>query len=260
MATEDELIRIPFKKIVYYISGLPFFGLAFCVIYSFLFHFEAANATHCGVPNWLPSISAAVAKLEPERYVWRIAIGLHCAPRIVLAVAFRNFLVISPLRSLNTTFLNVMANIGCFVNLAEILFLLMLSSISSGDNYAMHKLSFIGFLVCGFVYMLISIFLFDYSGRRRTVSVGEKSYQYKIFCCGASFISLFFALYFFYRHNTYCEPGIYTFFALAEYGVVIFNILFHSTLYYDFFDRHFSIISGGFSASSYQMLPMHRDD
>lgn len=89
MPSEDELLRIPFKWIVCIISGLPLSALAICVVWSTVFHFDSATSTHCEVANWLPSISAAVAKLEPERYIWRIAIGLHAAPRAGIAVAFR---------------------------------------------------------------------------------------------------------------------------------------------------------------------------
>lgn len=123
----------------------------------------------------------------------------------------------------------------------------------------MHKMSFIGFLACAMAYMMLSTWLFDYSGRRRTVSHGEKSFQYKVFCCGASTLALLLALYFFYRHNTYCEPGVYTFFALSEYAVVVFNILFHSTLHYDFHGRCFSLLASG-ASSHYDLLPVHRDD
>ena len=41
-------------------------------------------------------------------------------------------------------------------------------------------------------------------------------------------------LYCYWRHNAYCEPGLYSVFSLAEYLVVLTNILLHSTAARDF--------------------------
>ncbi|KAI6177128.1 Ribosomal-L16 domain-containing protein [Aphelenchoides bicaudatus] len=213
-------------------------------VINLLLHWDEATRTHCGVPNWLPSVSAAVASYAPERYIWRLFIGIHGSPRIVLAIAYRNLILKSPLgpaRSL--VWFPLACNFACFLNIVEVVCLLLLTSISSIDDYFLHKLAFIGFATCGICFMFLSTWLYDKSGRRRTSQLGEKSFQYKVSCCAISTISLFMALYFFYRHNTYCETGIYTLFALCEYSVIIFNILFHSTLYYDFHSRHFSLLS-----------------
>lgn len=66
------------------------------------------------------------------------------------------------------------------------------------------------------------------------------------------------SFYFYYRHNAYCEAGIYSFFALCEYAVIIFNILFHSTLYYDFYTRCFVINNSGLTYS-YNALSLHNN-
>ncbi|KAI6188507.1 hypothetical protein M3Y98_00362300 [Aphelenchoides besseyi] len=170
---------------------------------------------------------------------------------------YKNLLLSSPLGPTRSViWFPVSCHIACILNVLEVMFLLMLTSISSVDDYTLHKLSFVGFAICGVIYMFLSTWLFDYSGRRRTSALGERSFQYKLFCCALSTGSLFTALYFFYRHNTYCEPGIYTLFALCEYSVIIFNILFHSTLYYDFHSRNICLLSSA-STFQYEALPTH---
>ncbi|KAH8041624.1 hypothetical protein HPB51_017069 [Rhipicephalus microplus] len=43
--------------------------------------------------------------------------------------------------------------------------------------------------------------------------------------------------YFFIRHTTRCEPLMYTLFSLTEYIVVLCNMGFHMTAYWDFADK-----------------------
>ena len=39
-------------------------------------------------------------------------------------------------------------------------------------------------------------------------------------------------VYFYWRHNTYCEPYIYTMFCFVEYLIVLMNIVYHFSGYY----------------------------
>jgi len=254
---DEDLLTIPFRVFVLLIAGLPLCALTLCLALSLSLHWEEATRTHCNVPNWLPSVSAAVASYSPERYIWRLLIGLQGAPRMALAFAFKNLLMSSPLRPFSSlVWFPWVCYLACAVHLAEIVFLMLLTSISSVEDYYLHKACFIGFLASAMVYMFLSSWLFDYSGRRRTTSLGEISFQYKVLCTLGSTICLLLSLYFFYRHNRYCEPGVYTFFALSEYGVILFNVLFHATLYYDFHSKSISLVSAG-STYQYEALPMH---
>ncbi|KAE9556071.1 hypothetical protein FO519_000705 [Halicephalobus sp. NKZ332] len=253
----DELLSIPFKVVAIIIAGLPLSALVICVFLSMLLHWDEATRTHCGVVNYFPSVSSAVASFSPERYIWRLLIGIHGTPRLALAFAFRNLLITSPLRPFSgTKFFQLACNIACFLNIMENIFLLLLTSISSVEDYGWHKASFAGFVICSLVYMILSTYLYDLSGRRRTNILGEKSFQYKLVCCSAETVLLFLASYCFYRHNAYCEPFVYSMFALCEYAIIIFNILFHSTAHYDFHGRRLTLLSIG-SGIHYEALPMH---
>ncbi|KAH7731807.1 post-GPI attachment to protein factor 2 [Aphelenchoides avenae] len=239
---DDDLLSMPFRTVIYAIAGLPMSALVICILVSITLHWDEATRTHCGVTNWLPSVSAAVASYAPERYIWRLLIGIHGAPRLALAFASSLF--------------SLACSVACALNVFEVLFLLLLTSISSIEDYFLHKMCFIGFIVCGLSYMMFSTWLFDYSGRRRTTTLCERSFQYKVLCCVGLSVSLVCAMYFFYRHNAYCEPGVYTLFALCEYAVIVMNILFHSTIYYDFHARSVVITSAG-ATFHYDALPLH---
>lgn len=102
--------------------------------------------------------------------------------------------------------------------------------------------------------MILSTWLFSESGRRRATNLGERSYEYKILGAGIFIICFIMGGYLYWRHNTYCEPGIYTLFALFEYSAVLSNIFFHCTLYYDFQGKNIALTSS-FGSGGYSLLP-----
>ena len=65
----------------------------------------------------------------------------------------------------------------------------------------------------------------------------------KVLCTSGGVISMLLAFYLYYRHNKYCEPGMYSLFALCEYALITFCLLFHCTLFYDFHSRVLTLSS-----------------
>ncbi|GMS88713.1 hypothetical protein PENTCL1PPCAC_10888 [Pristionchus entomophagus] len=258
---DEEVLSLPFRYIVYAVAALPSSALFLCILCALLLHYEEATTTHCGVENWLPSVSAAVSSFAPEKYIWRVLVGLHGGPRFILAFANMNFLLSSPLQPLQgTTMFKALCKIACGIHIIENVFLLLLTAISSNENHDAHKVCFGIFGGAALIYMILSTWLYTHSGRRRALSsnIGEKSFEYKCLAGGISFMSMILAGYLYYRHNVYCEPGVYTLFALAEYSIILSNIAFHSTLYYDFHGKSLTI---GASSNSFQytLLPMHKN-
>lgn len=56
----------------------------FIVLWAMFTDLESATYTHCGVKNYLPSLSAAMGGFSLSQTVWRIAIALHAAPRFIV--------------------------------------------------------------------------------------------------------------------------------------------------------------------------------
>ena len=57
----------------------------------FLLKFQDSTFTHCDVVNVAPSISASIGSFSPQKYVWKLLIGLHSGPRFLFLVLTRSF-------------------------------------------------------------------------------------------------------------------------------------------------------------------------
>lgn len=82
--------------------------------------------------NYLPSISAAISRV-PERYIWRCCIGLHSAPRYLVAAVYFKFYCVRFARRLPELLLSVLALV---CSLAENTGLLLLTYVSSTETYS----------------------------------------------------------------------------------------------------------------------------
>ncbi|XP_065143284.1 post-GPI attachment to proteins factor 2 [Paramisgurnus dabryanus] len=227
---DKPLIRLPFTWLTMMALCLPLIGFITCVVLSVLNHFNAATYTHCEVANYLPSISAAIS-LTPERYIWRFSIGLHSAPRFLMSATYLSFYLGRFSRRRTEKLLSVLTFV---LAVSENSGLLLLTYVSSTETYSIHKNGFILFIGSSFFHMICTCWLWSVIARHSLSSEEMRSYRYKrrLFLFNSCFCLL--AFYFFKRHNTYCEAGIYTLFALCEYLVVVSNMAFHVTAYWDF--------------------------
>lgn len=125
---QSDGIVFPFRLIALITISLPLFAFIFCIIWSLMFDFTLSTSTHCGVTNYLPSISAAIGNFTPQKYVWRTAIGLHSAPRYIIAVMYYWF--------------KHRSSLLLIVHLIEISSLVGLTFISSNENFRMYKIEY----------------------------------------------------------------------------------------------------------------------
>uniref|UniRef100_U5ENP0 Putative fgf receptor activating protein n=1 Tax=Corethrella appendiculata TaxID=1370023 RepID=U5ENP0_9DIPT len=229
---KKQLIKIKFSKFAVFTVSLPFFSFIFCVLWSIYYDFDKANATHCLVYNFLPSLSAAIGNYQPQRFIWQLAIIIHAPLRLIVVYVYKNYYTLLFRRKRRK-----IAYFACFLNTVENFALLGLSLWTSSENYEIHKKCFVTFIVTSEIYMLISYLLNRDTRTIETTSSNElKSIRYKrnLFIVNLSSIAL--AAYFFWRHNQLCEVGVYSLFALFEYIVVFTNMGFHMTAYWDFYN------------------------
>ncbi|KAK0131229.1 Post-GPI attachment to proteins factor 2 [Merluccius polli] len=226
---DKPLLRLPFTDFAVGTVLLALTGLLACLAISVLYHFEDSTYTHCQVPNYLPSISASIS-LVPERYIWRCCIGLHSAPRYLVALAYFRFYRgrFARLQEL------LLSGLALLCSLAENTGLLLLTYVASTETYSVHKYSFIVFIASSQLHMLVTCRLWHVIKRHCVHSEEVTSYRWKLRLFMFNISCCIGAAYFFRRHNNYCEEGIYTMFALCEYMVVLSNMAFHLTAFWDF--------------------------
>ena len=195
--------------------------------------FQNSTRTHCDVPNFAPSISAAIGSFIPQKYVWQACIALHSAPRFLFAFLYVHYFYerLSQ-RSGN----RLLIKLNYWLNFIENMALLGLSLISSQEKFEVHKFCFTTFLVCSFCYMCLTYFLFARCGFVPQSRDEIKSMRYKKTILTVYLICVPLMILFYMRHNEYCEPNVYSYFCIFEYILVIANMCYHMTAYYDLKD------------------------
>ncbi|XP_072035539.1 post-GPI attachment to proteins factor 2-like [Amphiura filiformis] len=108
-------------------------GFGLSIMLAIIFRFEETTYTHCGVDNYLPSISAAIGT-TPSAYVWRLAICMSSLPRLLFVLFCYKFYknVSCQLR-----YYRGLCHLCFITDMFENLSLIGLSCISSDDNYVM---------------------------------------------------------------------------------------------------------------------------
>lgn len=117
----------------------------YCVMFPVLFFFWLLILililNSLQVPNYLPSISSAIGGYAPQKYIWRICIALHAAPRFLFAFSYFGYYTSFHVGSRNTLY-TILARICVFLHVVENSALVILTYVSSTDNYGEWKWNF----------------------------------------------------------------------------------------------------------------------
>ena len=252
----------------------PIGALFLCLVASYLHNWQHVTRTHCNNWQFWPSISSVIGNATPQRYIWRIGVALSLVERVhdgLMYFKIHQRWIDSPKFSLGKheyRWLHFLRWAVFVAHYVEQLSLLMLTYISSSEWYAAHEMSFIFFAVFSNTHMIaITILDWELNRRRRLLprkgpAASEKAYRtrmqrfvnifrVKLLIIVLLLSSFLLAAYLFVRHNTYCEDGVYSVFAMLEWLTVVLNISFHVVIRFEF--PHWNVIMFGVHASDLKL-------
>lgn len=86
--TNEFCVKVRMKKIAWFTVIVPLFGFIFCITWSMVFDFSETTNTDCNVYNFLPSVSAAIGRWEPQKFVWKSSVGTQATCRILFLYGY----------------------------------------------------------------------------------------------------------------------------------------------------------------------------
>ncbi|RUS76634.1 hypothetical protein EGW08_015610 [Elysia chlorotica] len=231
-----------FPQVIAICCALPLGGLLLCEILCCLLAFKESTSTVCDkaeyVWNFLPSVSQATGFLSPQKYLWRVAIALHATPRFAIAYGYFSLhSVVFADKTGPSRMFRSLGRLACILHCTEVLALVGLSFISSTEDFELHKFFFITFLLSATCHMALMCAIQSWGTKAIKYWLSKKeqlSVVLKIRLFAAYLLFLIAAMYFYYRHNKYCESGVYSLFSLCEILMITSNIAFHATAMIDF--------------------------
>ncbi|KAK4470974.1 hypothetical protein MN116_006478 [Schistosoma mekongi] len=230
-----RLFWVPFPFIVVTGVSLPLFGLLICFLVSVYENFDEVTESICGVSNFVPSISA-VTGIKPQIYLWRYAIGLHSAPRILLAFIYLRFhMSCRYMFSQSLLFRALVLTVFC-LNLLDVSSFVGVAFVSNQENYPVHEHLFIVFLFASTAYMLATLTVHWLMGVTSYNSKFKHSFKIKSLFFGLDICLMLLLVHQFYNHRFGCKANAFSWFSASEYGIAIANMGFHLTAAYDFHD------------------------
>lgn len=223
---------------------LPLFGILTCFITAYIFQPDDIHETHCRVYNIIPSISA-ITGVSPQRYLWRICVAFHIAPRLLIAhvyYAHYNSIIMQRPQS-ERSHLSKHLRFCFWLSMVEIGTLCGVTYVSNRENYPLHEKIFIGFMISSLTYMLALIRLIR--AIRPDMTPNEfNSFRIKKALFAVSIVSTVGLIVFFLKHRLLCHDMAFSWFAFCEYVVASCNMAYHFTAILDFPNENLIVGSG----------------
>lgn len=214
-------MAISFPVLFFAAIDFPLYGVIICVLYALRTN-QPTEATDCvGVPEFLPSISMVIGA-EPQVKYWKTLITLTTPIRVGVAVLYLRH---------GTMRLSGVAFVFYLLELAS---LLVLSCVTSTENFPVHAAAFYAFSAFSSIAVALNSI---HPNRTPFASWTDRvALLTKRTILGVYMVQLCTAYYLYTRHCRYCEPYSYSYFAMCEYTLVLSNTIYHSCALFDFWN------------------------
>ncbi|KAM7540176.1 hypothetical protein Aperf_G00000034663 [Anoplocephala perfoliata] len=177
--------------------------------------------THCGIPNYIPSLSASVDSGFRKR-IWIASIGISCTLRLNIHAIYNHSLT-DLLNSAYSRSLHLTAHF--WVHLIEISSLFLLTIFTSVDNFPVHRNSFGLFVISCSLFGLLDLYIL--SGIQNSHPSLISTVNRKWRCYLIMTTSIFLSALCYVIHNRTCFPHLYSLFALTEHVFILANAAYH---------------------------------
>ncbi|TFK20701.1 hypothetical protein FA15DRAFT_673223 [Coprinopsis marcescibilis] len=153
--------------------------------------------------EWLPSVSATIGDWYPERNIFQILIALTASPRfaILILTYYLN-------KSKALFFVGILRTLSCGGWVY----------VTSSDDGLAHDVLMIAYIVLNIPWMVGNILL----------SQGRNVRRRRSFLASAFFGALVPLVYFYIQHKVHRIPGAYSYYAIFEWSLIIFDVIFDS--------------------------------
>jgi hypothetical protein len=253
------------------LPGLRFFGyagpllaLAMCITMARVGPlWNKVVKTHCRNAQFWPSISALLGASRIFQMIWIIGIHLSSIQRFHDGILYNKFYrawIDRPAFSMASRHhLHALRWLMVCCYYLEQIALFGISWISSRDYYRLHQHAFILFASSSHLFMIAMVLLDYLLNRHRAALLAstpkellaacrarwthfDRFFRIKLLLLILSFSGYALAGLLYRRHRLFCEPYVYSYFALTEFIVVFINIAFHCVIAFEFPDLNTYVI------------------
>ncbi|VDK88993.1 unnamed protein product [Dibothriocephalus latus] len=210
----------------YIVCAVPIPVLIGCVLYTIYENPVGLDRTHCAIPNYIPSVSAATG-VGYRKFFWTASISSSCIMRLFLHTAYHH--AVGDLLA-SASFMNKDCSLLCHscIHFTEILGLLLLTIFSSTENFPIHRNGFGLFVSSSIIYGITDLYLLWRLRNLRTFDNSvQKTLHRKRWTYIVMFTSVFLAMLFYFLHSTSCAHTIYSLFGLSELVFIFANTYYH---------------------------------